>query len=98
MPELTLQNILIYLAVINILTFIAYWRDKRSAQFGGWRRSEASLLLLTFLGGTPAAIIARKKFRHKTKKGSFRSKFFFIVFLQVVVFIFIALQYLGIGV
>ena len=93
---LTLENILIYLVVINLLTFIAYFLDKRSSMRGGWRKSEASLLFLVLIGGTLGAILGRKLFRHKTKKGSFRSKFFVVVLLQIIILIVLFLRlYLG---
>jgi uncharacterized membrane protein YsdA (DUF1294 family) len=98
MPEITLHNIIIYLLVINVVTFLAYFLDKHYAKKGMWRTPEASLLVLVLLGGTLGAIIARKKFRHKTKKGTFRSQFAFIVFLQIIIVIALFMKfYLGIN-
>lgn len=80
---LTPTNIAIYLVVINVLTFVLYWKDKSAAKNGGWRVPEASLLLFALLGGTPAAWFAQKKLRHKTKKGSFRAQFWLVVVIQI---------------
>lgn len=75
--------LLFYLAAINALTFFMFGWDKYVAERGGWRISESSLLMLSFLGGTPAAFMAMPFFRHKTRKGSFRVKFMLMVVLQV---------------
>lgn len=47
----TPKNIAIYLAIINLMAFCAMWWDKRSAQRGEWRISEAGLFSLVLLGG-----------------------------------------------
>jgi uncharacterized membrane protein YsdA (DUF1294 family) len=60
-----------YLLVVNILTFVIYGLDKRSAIMGGYRVPKNTLLLLAFAGGTPAAYAARTYFRHKTIKRPF---------------------------
>jgi uncharacterized membrane protein YsdA (DUF1294 family) len=82
---LTTENIIIYLVAINLLTFIAYFWDKQSAKRGSFRKSEASLLFLVLIGGTVGAVIAKKLFRHKTKKGTYKSKLFVIVMLQIII-------------
>lgn len=71
-----------YFLLINLLTFALYWHDKRAAVRGGWRIPEASLLLGGFLGGTPAALTAQRRFRHKTRKGSFQFKFWALTAVQ----------------
>lgn len=47
----TPQNILIYLVIVNLLAFFAMWWDKRRAQKGEWRISEAGLFGFVLLGG-----------------------------------------------
>lgn len=75
---------MLYLALINALTFFLYWHDKRSAQVRGASRvPEATLLLTGFLGGTPAALVAQRLLRHKTRKTSFQLKFWGMTFLQL---------------
>ena len=45
----TIQNIVIYLIIINIIGFLAMWIDKRKAQKGAWRISEQTLFYITLL-------------------------------------------------
>lgn len=84
MPVFTFTEMIAYLACVNAVTFIAYGLDKRASMKGGWRISEKSLLSLAFLGGSPAAFLASRVFRHKTKKTSFRSKLILVVILQII--------------
>ena len=67
----TPKNIIIYLLVINLLAFLGMWWDKRRAQKGEWRISEAGLFTLVLLGGGIGGIIGMYTFRHKTKKLKF---------------------------
>lgn len=46
-----LQNAIIYLIIINIITFIVMGIDKKKAKFGKWRIKESALFTLVFLGG-----------------------------------------------
>lgn len=77
--------LVIYLVGINLITFGAYAFDKRCACTRKRRVSESGLLLLALIGGSPMAWLAQQLLRHKTKKGSFRLRFWMIVALQVVV-------------
>lgn len=78
------MNWMLYLVLINALTFFLYWHDKRSAQVRGAARiPEATLLGAGFLGGTPAALVAQRLLRHKTRKTSFQLKFWAITFVQL---------------
>ena len=67
----TPKNIIIYLLCINLLAFLAMWWDKRRAQKGEWRISEAGLFTLVLLGGGLGGIAAMYVFRHKTNKLKF---------------------------
>ena len=59
--------LLVWLAVINLLTFIVYGADKRRARKGKWRVPEKTLLLLPLLGGSIGALLGMRVFHHKTK-------------------------------
>lgn len=48
---LSLKNIIIYLLVINVITFFAMWLDKYKAKKGKWRTQEKTLFTLVALGG-----------------------------------------------
>ena len=59
--------LLVWLAVINLLTFIIYGADKRRARRGKWRVPEKTLFLLPLLGGSIGALLGMRVFHHKTK-------------------------------
>lgn len=59
--------LLVWLAVINLLTFIVYGADKRRARKGKWRVPEKTLFLLPLLGGSIGALLGIRVFHHKTK-------------------------------
>ena len=80
---LTLLVLFLYLAGINFYTYKLYAYDKFAAHRRVWRVSEKRLLTAAFMGGSPAALYASKKFRHKTKKKSYRIKLFFVMVMQV---------------
>ena len=56
----------IYLAAINVATFVVYGVDKLKARRGRRRISEAALLLLALLGGSLGAWLGMKAWHHKT--------------------------------
>lgn len=59
------------LAALNLVTFVAYWIDKRAAAAGGQRTPENTLHLFALLGGWPAARVAQQRLRHKSSKAEF---------------------------
>lgn len=74
--------VLFCLALLNVLTMIVWGIDKDAAERGDRRVPEATLLMLATLGGSPAALIASRVFRHKTVKQPFRSILLAIAWLQ----------------
>jgi uncharacterized membrane protein YsdA (DUF1294 family)/cold shock CspA family protein len=74
-------------AVLSLVTFCAYWQDKRAAQAGHWRTPESTLHALALLGGWPGAIVAQQWLRHKSRKADFRGRFWLTVLGNVVVFV-----------
>ena len=74
---------------MSLLTFVAYSIDKSAARQGRKRTSESSLLLLSFVGGWPGAIIAQQALRHKTVKYPFRSYHAMVVALNIAAFLFL---------
>ena len=70
-------------AVMSAACFVAYGVDKRRAAAGGRRVPERTLHLLGLLGGWPGAILARRRYRHKTRKVPFRVAFWAVVVLHV---------------
>ncbi len=66
-------SIAFVLVSINVLTFLAFWRDKQAARAGEWRVRESTLLGLAVIGGSLGAIAAQRLLRHKTRKEPFRT-------------------------
>ena len=79
---LTPANLATYLAAINFAAFAAFGIDKTLAEAGAWRISEARLLGLAFVGGSPGAYAGRRLFRHKTRKQPFSGERHGIALLQ----------------
>lgn len=77
--------LLAYFALASAAAFLAFWRDKNAAGRGGRRVSEARLLTLAALGGTPGAKLAQGVLRHKTRKQPFRRQLDLIMALQIAV-------------
>jgi uncharacterized membrane protein YsdA (DUF1294 family)/cold shock CspA family protein len=61
----------VYIAT-SMVAFYAYKRDKEAAEVSARRTSEWTLIVLGLIGGWPGALVARHRFRHKTKKVTFR--------------------------
>ena len=64
--------LLVYLAVLNLVTFALYGADKRRAKKGQWRIPEKTLLILPLLGGSVGGILGMAVFHHKTRHWYFR--------------------------
>ena len=64
--------ILIYLAVITVVTFLVYVIDKWKAQHKRWRIPESVLLGLAAIGGSVGAWLGMKVWRHKTQHKKFQ--------------------------
>lgn len=59
--------LIIYLLIINALSFLLMLADKRKAVKKAWRIPEATLLVVAAMGGSLGAVIGMRLFRHKTK-------------------------------
>lgn len=68
----SIQNVLIYLLIINIIGFAVMFIDKRKAKRGSWRIPENTIFVITAIGGGIGTIAGMYKFRHKTKKLRFK--------------------------
>ena len=88
----TPRNIIIYLIVINILTFFIMWWDKHEAKLGDWRVSEKFLFLLVLLGGGVGGIVGMYTFRHKTQKWYFKYGFPAILIIEIIVFLYFLIK------
>ncbi len=96
MIEIIKENAWIYFLAINLMAYSAFWFDKKLSQTSTARIPEASLLVLCLLGGTIGGYISSQRYRHKTKKGPFRAKFYIIVFVQILAILYFIAQGYGI--
>ena len=63
-----MKYLIMYLIIINIVTFIVFGLDKYYAIKNKYRVSESTLFLLCLIGGSFLGFVGMKVFRHKTKK------------------------------
>lgn len=84
----SLKYIMIYIASINIIGFLAMFIDKQKAKYGYWRIPEKTLFILTLLGGGIGTITGMYLFRHKTKKTYFTIGFPAILVIEVILVIY----------
>ena len=66
-------------AVMSAITFVVYAADKSAARQGRRRVPEATLHMLSAIGGWPGAFIGQQVLRHKTRKQPFRTVFWVTV-------------------
>lgn len=88
------KYLLIYLAVISLISVIVCVADKSRAKKGKWRIKESTLFLLSALGGSGAMYITMRAIRHKTLHKRFMIGIPIIMIVQAAVFI--SLRYFGI--
>ncbi|WP_342782512.1 DUF1294 domain-containing protein [Sphingomonas xanthus] len=67
---------------MNLWTVLRFWQDKQRAATGKLRIPEGDLLGLALIGGSPGALLARRLFRHKTRKEPFSTRLTVIVMIQ----------------
>ena len=82
--------LLLYLLIINLVTFLVFgldkWKAKRKEKKDSVRRvPEKTLFLLSALGGSVGALLGMKVFHHKTLHKSFRFGIPAILALQIVI-------------
>lgn len=63
--------VVLYLVVINILSFAAMGMDKSKAKKHKYRISEGGLIALSVIGGAIGSLVGMVGFRHKTSKKKF---------------------------
>lgn len=74
----------VFYIAVSLLTFAAYYLDKRAAAKRRWRTAESTLQLLALLGGWPGALMAQNLLRHKSSKSAFLLVFWLAVFGNVI--------------
>ncbi|MGY3724516.1 Uncharacterized membrane protein YsdA, DUF1294 family [Granulicatella balaenopterae] len=76
---------LIYLALLNSMTFLVYGMDKFKAVSRKWRIRESYLLVLAIAGGAIGALMGMDLFHHKVNKPKFYLGVPAILALQVLI-------------
>ena len=82
--------LLVWLAGVNVVTFILYGVDKSRAKKGRWRIPEKTLLLLPLLGGSAGGILGMAAFHHKTRRWYFRIGLPVMFLLQAALAVYLA--------
>lgn len=77
----------IFIAVMNVLSYLLMGLDKRAAQDGRWRVPEKTLFLVTALFGGLGGVLGMHVFRHKTKHWYFRVFFPVLLIVQIAVLV-----------
>jgi len=67
------QILLLYIILVNIVTFFSFGIDKLAATLGHRRTPEKTLWILTAIGGSVGALAGMEFFKHKRRKISFYS-------------------------
>ena len=75
--------ILIYLLIVNAVSFLLMLVDKRKARKKLWRIPEATLLLCAAIGGSIGSLAGMYTFRHKTRHLKFTLGIPVMLFLQI---------------
>ena len=83
--ESIILYLIIYLVIINVMTFIVYGVDKRKAKQSKWRIRESTLLGLAAIGGSIGALLAMKILRHKTLHNQFKYGVPLILVVQIAI-------------
>lgn len=78
-----MKHFILYIIIINVVTFCLYGADKRRARRKMWRIPESVLLLFAIIGGSIGAGLAMHLFRHKTQHKKFTIGVPLIFILQV---------------
>ena len=71
------------LLALNVVTFFSYAMDKTAAEQGRWRTPESTLHALALAGGWPAAWLAQRALRHKSRKRAFLAVYVLTVLLHL---------------
>lgn len=79
-----ISNILIYLAIINVIGFLSMGFDKFKAKHEMWRTKEQTLFIIAIIGGSIGSILGMYIFRHKTKHTNFTIGMPVILITQIV--------------
>ena len=75
---------IIYIVLINIITFSVFGIDKLKAIKNKWRIPEKVLFILSIIGGSFGGLAGMYAFRHKTQKPVFKFGIPAVLIVQIV--------------
>ena len=78
-----MNEIGIYLLIVNALGFYMMWSDKRKAIKDAWRTPERNFFIVALIGGSVGCWAGMQTFRHKTKHIKFTVGIPMILILQI---------------
>ena len=83
---------LLFVSLMNVLSYWLYAQDKEAAQLGNRRIPEQTLHIVDSLGGWCGGWLAQQKLRHKTQKQPFRKIYFCTIFFHLLLILFFPFQ------
>jgi len=72
-----------YILLVNTISFLIMYIDKKRAKEGKWRIKEKVLFITAFLLGELGIMLGMKAFKHKRKKKSFLLAIITILVLHI---------------
>lgn len=76
------MDMVLYIIIINFITFVIFGIDKQKAVKNKWRISENTLIGFAIIGGSAGALLGMRCFHHKTRKKKFSMGIPLILILQ----------------
>ena len=74
---------LLFVSLMNVVSYWLYAQDKEAAQLGNRRVPEQTLHIVDSLGGWCGGWLAQQKLRHKTQKQPFRKIYFCTIVFHI---------------
>ncbi len=90
-----INYIIAYLIIINLITFIFFWNDKRRSKKEVWRIPEKTLMGLCVIGGSIGGLLGMRVFHHKTRHALFVRGIPIIIALEIGLVLFLWLRVLN---
>lgn len=84
--------IILYVAAVNVVSFLLMGIDKRKAVKRSFRIPESTLFVLAIIGGSIGSIIGMHLFRHKTRHWYFLYGMPVILALQIILILAVILS------
>ena len=82
--------IVVYLVVVNLISFTVMGVDKSKARKRSWRIPESTLFVLALIGGSIGSIAGMHLFHHKTRHWYFLYGMPAILIIQILIIVILA--------